>query len=157
MRIEIVILSLILVALAGIGTGYFVGTQMTTTVTAFLPGSCPVPSHTAPIDFGDGAGYGFLVEISGQGPWNATVQSYSAIAIAPNNLQATCYYGGIGTEYVRVAPWNSNGEETVVVTAHKMNSGAGNFTASVSYGVGVHSNSTVAPYGTVTTFMSAIP
>ena len=157
MKTEIVILSLILVALAGLGSGYFVGAQRTTTVTTFLPGSCPAPSHTAPIDFGDGAGYGFLVEVSGQGPWNATVQSYSSFAITPNTLQATCYYGGIGTEYIRIAPWNPNEEQTVLVTAHKMSPGDANFTASVSYGLAVRSNSTVASYGAVTTFISAAP
>ena len=76
----------------------------------------------------------FTVEVSFQGPWNATVQTFSAFDKAPTHLKSTCHYAGSGVGFIFVAPWNPNGEQTVAVDAHKLDSSDGNMTASVTWG-----------------------
>jgi hypothetical protein len=124
---------------------------VTTTVTTTVAGSCPSATTE------EYPSSGFIAEVSYQGPWNATISTYSAFATTPAYLLSTCHYGGNGTAYVYVAPPNPNGEQTVLVSGQKLDSGGGNLTVTVSYGVASRSNSTASPFGTATTFYSTAP
>jgi hypothetical protein len=149
------IASLLVVAiLVGAGLGYFVTSQEIAmkTVTTTITGSCPKASA----QYGSGD---FVVEVSYQGPWNATVSTYSAFDATLAYLLSACHYGGIGTAYVSVASPNPNGEQTVLVAAQKLDSSNGNLTVTVTYGGTPpgRSNSTTLPFGLATTYVSTAP
>jgi len=149
MRNGTVAVLLVVAILASVGAGYFIGSTSQRQNTL---ASCP--KATAQYGSGD-----FVVEVSYQGPWNATVSTYSAFATAPAYLLSACQYGGNGTAYVSVASPNPNGEQTVLVTAHKLDSSNGNLTVTVTYGGTPpgRSNSTTLPFGSAMTFVSTAP
>jgi hypothetical protein len=154
MRNGVVASLLVIAMLAGAGAGYFIGSQRVaaTTYTTFVscPQSKPGPPLTA-YTTGPPIGPIFRVEFSYQGPWNATVSTYSALATSPAYLLSSCHYGGSGTAYVYVVPPNPNGEQTVVGVAHKLDSSNGNLTVTVLYGAYPRSNSTTLPFGSAMT------
>ena len=143
---------LVIAILAGAGVGYLVGRQEIAmkTVTTTITGTCP----KATAQFGSGD---FVVEVSYQGPWNATVSTYSAFETAPAYRLSACQYGGVGTAYVNVASPNPSGEQTVLVAAHKLDSSDGNLTVTVTYGAGSRSNTTTSPFGSAMTLISTAP
>lgn len=128
-------------------------TETTTeTSTVMVNQQCSVPAAAHGVASGN-----FTVEVSYQGPWNATVKTYSAFSTNSTYLHSSNCYTGTGTGYVYIVPWNPNGEQTVVVTAHKLDASDGNLTAFVTWPSITLSNSTIAPYGSVTTFISIAP
>jgi hypothetical protein len=148
MRNSEVAVLLVLAILAGAGAGYFVGSQKITTTTSTI--QCPSATTQAySSDFG--------VEISYQGPWNATIGTYSAFATTPATLLLACHYRGSGFAYVGVASPNPNGEQTVVGAVRKLDSSNGNLTVTVTYGAVSRSNSTTFAFGSVTAFVSTAP
>ena len=144
-----VIVALLVVAiLAGSGAGYLIGRQSIARTTSTV--QCPIAStQEYSGDFG--------VKISYQGPWNATINTYSAFATTPAYLLMTCNYGGSGTAYVSFSAPNPNGEQTVVGTAQKLDSSNGNLTVTVAYGAASRTNSTTSPFGSAMTFLSTAP
>jgi len=152
MRNGVVAALLVVAILVGAGAGYLVSSReiAMNTVTTTITGSCP----KANAQHGSGD---FEVEVSYQGPWNATVSTYSAFNTTPAYLLSACQYGGIGTAYVSVASPNPNGEQTVVGAAHKLDSSNWNLTVTVTYGAGSRSNSMTLPFGLATAFVSTAP
>ena len=148
MKNSVVAVLLVLAILAGAGAGYLLGSQKITTTTSTI--QCPTAStQVYSSDFG--------VEISYQGPWNATISTYPAFATTPATLLMTCHYRGSGFAYVGVASPNPNGEQTVVGSATKLDSSDGNMTVTVAYGAASRSNSTTFAFGSVTAFVSTAP
>src|SRR2546427_3068517 len=99
----------------------------------------------------------FAVEIFYQGRWSAVVKTYSAFETNSTYLRSSaCYIGG-GDASVYIAPWNPNGEQSVVVVAQKLEASNGNLTVSVAWGAATRSNSTLSPYGSVTTSIGTAP
>ena len=148
MRNRVVAALLVVAILAGAGVGYLVGSQKEIAMKTI---SCPSATTE------EYSPSGFRVEVSYQGPWNATISTYSAFATTPAYLLSTCHYGGNGTAYVYVASPNPNGEQTVLGAAHKLDSSGGNLTVTVTYGAASRSNSTTSPYGSAETFVSTAP
>ena len=153
MRSGVVAVLLVVAILAGAGVGYLVGSQeiAMNTITTTITGSCPSATTE------EYTPSGFRAEVSYQGPWNATISTYSAFATTPAYLLSTCHYGGNGTAYVYVASPNPNGEQTVLGAAHKLDSSGGNLTVTVTYGDASRSNSTTLPLGSAVTFVSTVP
>ena len=148
MRNEVIVILLVVAILAGAGAWYLIGSQKIATTTSTV--QCPTASTQE-------YSSDFDVEISYQGPWNATVSTYSAFATTPAYLLLTCHYGGSGTAYIGVSSPNPNGEQTVMGAAHKLDSSNGNMTVTVTYGAGSRSNSTTSPFGSAMTFVSTAP
>jgi hypothetical protein len=142
-----VIATLLVVAMvAGAGVGYLIssrGTAMNTTTTT-ITASCPSATTE------EYTPSGFRVGVTYQGPWNATVSTFSTPATTPGYLLSSCRYGGIGTAYVYVPSLDLNGLQTVVGTAHKLDSGNGTLTVTVTYGGLSRYNSTTLPFGSAT-------
>lgn len=153
MRQGILALIITLLLVAGLVVGYLGGVASRQTVTTTVVVPCPVVSDQNPKE----GATDFTVEVSFQGQWNATVKTYSAFETTPTYLRTTCYYAGSDTAYIYVVPWNSNGEQTVMVMAHKLDSGDGNLTASVGWSAAFRSNSTTSPYGSITAFIGTAP
>jgi len=144
---------LVIAVLGGAGAGYLVGGQVTKmkTVTTTVTGQCPLAIAT------EHPTNGFSVEISYQGPWNATVSTYSSIgSAAPAYLLSKCQYGGSGVAYLYVPPTGTIGGGTVIGAAHKLDSSNGTLTVTVSYGGLSRMNSTALPLGSTTTFLAPI-
>jgi hypothetical protein len=153
MKDRVVAALLVVAILAGAGVGYLVSIQEIAmkTVTTTITGSCPLATTE------EYPPTGFRVEVSYQGPWNATISTYSAFATSPAYLLSSCQYGGSGTVYVYVASPNPNGEQTVMGAGHKLDSSGGNLTVTVTYGAVSRSNSTTLPFGLAETFVSTAP
>lgn len=157
MRQGILALVVAVVLVAGLGVGYIGGVANRQTVTTTTTLSCPTASPNVLGGGGSGAPAAFLVTVAFQGQWNAVVTTYSAFQTTLAYLHSTCDYAGSNNAYVYVNPWNSNGEQTVKVTAYKLDSGNGNLTVSVGYGAALRSNSTVSPFGSTTAFAGTAP
>jgi len=151
---------LVVAILAGAVAGYLVSSQEIAmrTVTTTVTTSCPNPS---PNVLGGGGGNAtinaFLVSVSFQGQWSAVVTTYSALQTTLAYLHSTCDYAGSNTALIYLNPWNSGGEQTVMVTAYKLDSSGGNLTVTVAYGAASRSNSTTLPFGSAKTFISTAP
>jgi len=151
---------LVAAIMAGAGLGYLASSQdiATRTVTTTVTIPCP---NSSPNVLGGGGGNGtidaFLVSVSFQGQWNAVVTTYSAFQTTSTYLHSTCDYAGNNTAYIYINPWNSNGEQTVQVSAYKLVSNNGNLTVTVTYGAASRSNSTILPSGSAKTFISIAP
>lgn len=125
-----------------------------TTITTFTSHPlCLNPSSQGP--FSEGGE--FTVKVSFRGQWNATVSTYSALDTNPAYIHtAKCYYG-TGNASMYVVPWNSGGEQTVVVIAQKLDPSHDNLTASVTWGAAIRTNNTISPYGSVTVSIGTVP
>jgi hypothetical protein len=82
----------------------------------------------------------FEVVVSYSGPWNATLTAYSG----PGAVFSQCYVGS-GTGFMILNDWNPNGTALLEVTAQKLDGSSGNLTVTVN----AETNSTIAPYGSV--------
>jgi hypothetical protein len=94
--------------------------------------------------------YTFRVNVEYNGTWNATAISYSNTTA--NQAFLKCYYGS-GNGWILISDWNPYGEAILSLTVQKMNISSGNLTAIGNGQV----KSTVAPYGTVTISITAVP
>jgi hypothetical protein len=146
MRSGVVAVLLVVAILAGAGVGYLVGSQeiAMNTITTTITGSCPSATTE------EYTPSGFRAEVSYQGPWNATISTYSAFTTTPAYLLMTCHYGGSGTAYIYIPSLDPNGLQTVVGAAHKLDSGNGTLTVTVTYGGLSRYNSTALPFGSTT-------
>jgi len=99
----------------------------------------------------------FAVEIFYQGRWSAIVKTYSAFETNSAYLRSSACYTGGGDASIYVAPWNPKGEQRVVVVAQKLEASNGNLTVGVTWGAATRSNSTLSPYGSVTTSIGTTP
>jgi hypothetical protein len=161
MRQGVLALIIVILLVAGLAVGYIGGIAnrqtVTTTVTNAVTTTQTISSPAVCVlNPEEGTNY-FTVEVSFQGEWNATIKTYSAFETSPTYLRTTCHFPGSNTGYIYITQWNPNGEQTVVVTAGKLDSGDGNLTVSVGWGEAFRSNSTVLPYGSTTAFMSIAP
>jgi len=152
-------LAVVAVLVAGLGVGYLDGVSNQQTVTTTSTLTCPNSSpNVLSIPGGSNAETtAFSVTVSFQGQWSAVVTTYSAFQTTPIFLHSTCDYAGSNTAYIYFNPWNSNGEQTVLVSAYKLDSGNGNLTVTVTYGAASRSNSTTLPFGSAKTFVSTAP
>jgi len=142
---------------AGLGVGYLGGVANRQTVTTTVSVVCPTPSSNLTNTFANSGEVSFVIVISFHGQWDAVVSTYSALEPSPAYMVQTCDYAGSNTAYVGFTPWNSSGEQSVKVTAYKLDSGNGNLTVSVGFGEAFRSNSTISPYGSTTTSISIAP
>jgi hypothetical protein len=151
-------LAIVFVLIAGLGIGYLGGVSNQKTITTTTTLSCP---NSSPNILEGGGGNGttsaFLIAVSFQGQWSAVVTTYSAFQTTSSYLHSTCDYSGNNTAYTYVNPWNTNGEQTVQVSAYKLDSSNGNLTVTVTYGAASRSNSTILPFGSAKTFISTAP
>jgi len=159
MRRAFLTLAIVAVLIAGLGVGYMGGVSNRQTITTTITLSCPSSSPNVLFIPGgsNSVTTAFSVTVSFQGQWSAVVTSYSAFQTTSAYLHSTCDYAGSNTAYIYINPWNSNGEQTVKVTAYKLDSGNGNLTVTVSYGAASRSNSTTLSFGTAATFVSTAP
>jgi hypothetical protein len=81
------------------------------------------------------------------------VSTYSAFNQSPFDLLSSCDYSGNQPFSVSIPNWN-HGEETVVITANKLDSTNKTLTVSLTYGSGSTSNATSLPFGSATTTMA---
>lgn len=144
---------------AGLEVEYMGGVANRQTVTATATLSCPdsYPSLLVAPSGSDAVSTRFAVTVSFQGNWSAIVSTYSAFETTSAYLHQTCDYTGSSTAYIFIYPWNPSGEQTVKVTAYKLNSGDGNLTVSVDHGAALRYNSTVSPFGSTTAFLGTAP
>ena len=168
MRQVLFVATIAVVLVAGLGVRNLGGVADRQTVTTTTTLTCP---KSSPNVLGGGGGAGpaptdFLVTISFQGQWSAVVTTYSAFQMNATYLHLTCDYAGNSTAphtpstaLIYFSPWNPNGEQTVKVTAYKLEPGNGNLTVSVGYAnySNVRSNSTITPFGNATAFLSTAP
>jgi hypothetical protein len=103
--------------------------------TTTLPGACSSASNRG-IDLI----FAFQVAVSYSGTWNVTLTAFSG----PGAVFTQCYIGS-GTDFISLNDWNPNGTALLQVSAQKMDGSSGNMTLTVNS----ESNSTIAPYGSV--------
>jgi len=159
MRRASLALAIVAVLVAGLGVGYVGGVSNRQTITTTVTLSCPSSSpNVLSIPGGSNAETtAFSVTVSFQGQWSAVVTTYSAFQTTSAYLHSTCDYAGNNTAYIYINPWNSNGEQTVLVSAYKLDSSNSNLTVTVTCGAASRSNSTTLPFGSAMTFVSTAP
>ena len=118
-----------------------VGQVKTTTITktsistTTIASSCSTASSLSP-----SLHFAFDVSVNHSGPWNATLTAYSG----PGTVFTQCYTGD-GMGFIELNDWNPNGTASLEVLAQKADVGSGNLSLTVN----AETNSTIAPYGSV--------
>jgi hypothetical protein len=85
------------------------------------------------------------------------VVGYDAFERLPAYQVYQSNFTATGSGSIFIPALNPNGEAMLYVVAQKMDGSNRNLTVSINYGAAVRSNSTIAPYGSVSVFIGVTP
>lgn len=140
-----VVFATLLIVLASLALiEYYQATTPRTTITVTVTTTCSqAASQENPL-------MTFRIDVEYTGSWNATAVGYSNTTA--NQAFLKCYVG-TGNGWILISGWNPKGAAILNLTVQKMDASDDDLTA---IGMGQVS-STVAPYGTATISLTAVP